>query len=175
MSKFGINLAWNTQGRLSRRTYKDTAGKLDWINVVCIVLAAIIALNFTQQNMPLSIAAVAAVMVVVLYVQYRTAQLSIRRLHDRGLPGFLFWPVLMMGLGVMGFGAWILVQAMYDGGLWGFLWSLLQLTQPLAELVLFNGIGLSVAALILLYNLFIGYNLNAEGARGDNRYGPPEV
>ncbi|EGF93430.1 putative membrane protein [Asticcacaulis biprosthecium C19] len=169
-----INLAWNTQGRIGRRAYKDAAGKLDWMTVFGIILASVVALTFTQHNMPLSIAAVAIIIAVILYVQYRAAQLSIRRLHDRGLPGYLLWPVLLVGLGVLGFGAWVLVKAMYAGEFWSFIGALFELITPFFQLVLFNGIGLTAAIVLMLYNLFIAYNLSADGRPVDNRYGPAE-
>ncbi|ESQ75607.1 DUF805 domain-containing protein [Asticcacaulis sp. AC402] len=167
-----IDLTWNTHGRIGRRAYKDTAGKLDWMTVLGIILASVVAVTFTKHNMPLSIAAVAVIIVVILYLQYRAAQLSIRRLHDRGLPGYLLWPVLLVGLGVTGFGAWVLVKAMYSGDFLAFFFALFELVTPFFQLVVFNGIGTIAFVLLAVYNVFVAYNLSAEGKPGDNRYGP---
>ncbi len=166
-----IDLGWRTYGRLSRQGYRDATGGLNLGGIFVLVAGAILVLNLTRHNLYLSIAAVAIVMVVLAYLQYRAAQLAIRRLHDRGLPGFLFWPVALNGIVVLA-GGTVLVKAMYDGGVLGFVPALLQLMDPIIGLVFYKGIGLLGAAALLFYNLFIGWNLGAEGLAGDNAYGP---
>ena len=166
-----INLAWNANGRLGRRAYKDATGGLNLSGVAILVVGIILVLNLTRHNLYLSIAAVVIIMVVLAYLQYRAAQLAIRRLHDRGLPGFLFWPVALNGLVVLA-GGYALIQAMYQGGIFTFMYDLAGLAEPIVRLVFYKGIGIIGVIIFLLYNLFIGINLNAEGLAGDNAYGP---
>lgn len=166
-----ISLAWNARGRLGRRAYKDATGGLGITGFAATVGGAIGVLSLTRHNMYLSIAAVIAIMVVLAYLQYRYAQLSIRRLHDRGLPGWLFWPVILSSLIVLA-GGWALVQAMYQGGLFTFMYSLMQLMEPVVRLFFYHGIGLWAGLALIVYNLFIAWNLGAAGMRGDNAYGP---
>lgn len=167
-----INLAWNSNGRLARRAYKDATGGLSLSGLVILIGGAIAVLSLTKHNTYLSMAAVAAITAILLYIQYRYAQLSIRRLHDRGLPGWLYWPVMALGLAVIGSGAYVLMRALYDGGLFSFVSSLLGLMAPIVSVVLFKGVGLMGALALIAYNLFIAWHLGAEGRPGDNRYGP---
>lgn len=166
-----ISLAWNANGRLGRRAYKDATGGLNLTGFAAVIGGAIGVLGLTRHNIYLSIAAVVAIMIVLAYLQYRYAQLSIRRLHDRGMPGWLFWPVMLSGLVVLA-GGYVLIQAMYQGGLFTFMYSLMGLMEPIVRLVFYKGIGITAAFALLIYNLFISWNLGADGVPGDNRYGP---
>ncbi len=166
-----IRLAWNANGRLGRRAYKSATGGLSLAGFAILVGGAILLLNLTRHNIYLSIAAVVAILAILTYLQYRYAQLSIRRLHDRGLPAWLFWPVGLSGLVVLA-GGYVLIQAMYQGGIFTFMYSLMGLMEPIVRLVFYKGIGVSAALVLLVYNLFIGWNLNADGTPGDNAYGP---
>ncbi len=166
-----LSLSWNADGRLGRRAYKDATGGLNLGGLVVLAGGALLVLNLTHHNLYLSIAAVILIMAALAYLQYRYAQLAIRRLHDRGLPGWLFWPVALNGLVVLA-GGWVLVQAMYRGGIFTFMSDLTGLMTPVVQLLLYKGFGIMGALVLVAYNLFISWNLNARGRAGDNAYGP---
>lgn len=167
-----INLTWNDKGRLDRRAYKDATGGLNLTGLAMLAAGGVIVLGFTRHNIYISIAVVAVVVAVLAYLQYRYAQLSIRRLHDRGLPGWLLWPSLLAGLAVLGYGGYVLVQALYQGGIFTLMYNLMGLMEPVIRLVFYKGIGIAGILAFLVYNLFISWNLGAESRPGDNRYGP---
>ncbi|MEI9902537.1 MAG: hypothetical protein WDN06_00025 [Asticcacaulis sp.] len=52
------------------------------------------------------------------------------------------------------------------------MYSLMQLMEPVIRLVFYKGIGLWGGLALIAYNLYIAWNLNAEGMAGDNVYGP---
>ena len=166
-----ISLDWNADGRLGRRAYQSATGGLNLGGIVVFVAGAILVLNLTRHNLYLSIAAVVIIMAALAYLQYRYAQLAIRRLHDRGLPGWLFWPVALNGLVVLA-GGWVLIQAMYRGGIFTLMSDLAGLAEPIVRLVFYKGIGLIGGLILIAYNLFIVWNLGARGQSGDNAYGP---
>jgi uncharacterized membrane protein YhaH (DUF805 family) len=166
-----IKPKWDTNGRLGKQAYKKSQGGLSFLGLVALVIGAVFLLNFTHNNLLLSYAVVALVAFYAVYLQYRYAQMSIRRLHDRGLPGWLFWPVPLTGIAAIGAGALLMVKVMYQGGLFDFLGGLFNLIEPLVRLGFYNGLGWWAVGLILLYNFFLWYNLNARGSDGPNRYG----
>jgi uncharacterized membrane protein YhaH (DUF805 family) len=166
-----IKPKWDTNGRLSKQAYKKSQGGFSLLGLVLLLVGAIVVLNFTRGNIWLSYGVVAVVAVYAVYLQYRNAQLSIRRLHDRGLPGWLFWPVPLVGLAAIGTAALLLVKVMFQGGLFEFLGSLPGLLEPIVRIYFFNGLGFWATGLILLYNIFLWYNLGARGTPGPNAYG----
>lgn len=167
-----LKLAWDTKGRLSRREYLAAQTRMGLTTLLAIIVGAGLVLGFTKQNTYLSLAVVAVVVAGVLYLQYRDSQRAIRRLHDRNLPGWLLWPGMLFTLLTVGMASTLLMKALYDGGLASFLWNLWNIVQPLAGLAFsLGGFGLLAAAAVLLYSLFITYNLNAESRPGPNRYG----
>jgi uncharacterized membrane protein YhaH (DUF805 family) len=166
-----LKLGWNTKGRLSREDYRAAQTKIGLTSLIAVIIGAGVVLGFTKQNTYLSLAVVALVVLGVLYLQYRDAQLAIRRLHDRNLPGWLLWPVMLFTLVAIGTASTVLMAALYDGGLTRFLWTLWDITQPLIGLAFsLGGYGLLAAVALIAYNLFIQYNLNAHSKPGPNRY-----
>jgi uncharacterized membrane protein YhaH (DUF805 family) len=166
-----LKLGWNTDGRLSRQDYRDAQMKIGLTSFVGVIIGAGVVLGFTKQNTYVSLAVVAFVVAAVLYLQYRDAQLAIRRLHDRNLPGWLLWPLMMFTLVVIGTASTVLMGALYEGGLTRFLWTLWEITQPLVGLAFsLGGYGLAAAIALVIYSLFIQYNLNANAKPGPNRY-----
>ncbi len=166
-----IKPTWDTNGRLSKQAYKKSQGGLSFLGLVVLIVGAVVLLNYTRNNLLLSYGVVSLVAFYAIYLQYRYAQLSIRRLHDRGLPGWLFWPVPLVGIAAIGTAALLLVKVMYQGGLFDFLGSLPGLMEPIIRIYFFNGLGFWATALLIGYNLFLWYNLNARGMPGPNRYG----
>ncbi len=167
-----ISLGWDTRGRLSRRAYRAAQTRIGLTSLVGIILGAGVVLGFTKQNTYVSLAVVAVVIAVVVYLQYRDAQLSIKRLHDRNLPGWLLWPIMAFTLATIGTTSYVLMGALYKGGLTDFIFSLLGILQPLVGLAFqYSGFGFMLAIGLIIYSLFIQYNLNAESKPGDNRYG----
>lgn len=171
LSADGIKPKWDTSGRLSKRAYKKSQGGFSFLGLIALVVGAVVLLNFTKDNLWLSYGVVAVVAAYAVYLQFRYAQLSIRRLHDRGLPGWLFWPVPLVGIAAIGTAALLLVKVLVAGGLFDFLGALPGLLEPLIRIYFFNGLGFWATGLIILYNLFLWYNLNARGTPGANRYG----
>lgn len=167
-----IHLAWDTRGRLGRQAYKDATGGISLVTWAGIILGALFVFNFTRGNIYTSTAVVAGIMVVLVYLQYRYAQLSIRRLHDRGLSGILYLPMIVFALAALGYGGWALIKVMYAGGLWALLYNLPGLVEPYISVFFYNGIGPTIAILLIIYNLFIAWSLGARGRPHDNRYGP---
>ena len=168
-----INLAWNTRGRLGRQAYKDAIGGITLVTWAGIILGALFVLNFTKGNIYTSSAVVGGVMVVLVYLQYRYAQLSIRRLHDRGLSGILYVPMIGFALAAMAYGGYALIKIMYDGGFFALIYNLPGLIEPYVQVFFFNGMGLWVSLLLIFYAIFIAWSLGARGRPSDNRYGPP--
>lgn len=166
-----VNTKWDSNGRLSKQAYKKSQAGLSFIGMVLVVIGAAIVLHFTRDNLWLSYGVVGVAAIYAVYLQYRNAQLSIRRLHDRGLPGWIFWPVPLVGLAAIGTAALLLVKVMFQGGLLEFLGSLPGLVEPIVQLYFFNGLGFWATGLILLYNIFLWYNLGARGTPGPNAYG----
>ncbi len=166
-----VRTKWDTNGRLGKRAYQKSQGGLSLVGLLILIAGAAFLLNFTRDNVWLSYGVVVAVAIYAIYLQYHYAQRSIRRLHDRGLPGWLFWPVPLVGLAAIASGALLLVKVMIAGQLMDFLWNLPGLLEPLVRIYFFNGLGWWVTGLIILYNLFLWYNLNARGTPGPNRYG----
>jgi uncharacterized membrane protein YhaH (DUF805 family) len=172
-----LKLGWDTKGRLNRQDYRSAQTKIGLTSFVGMIIGAGVVLGFTKQNTYLSLGVVALVVIGVLYLQYRDAQLAIRRLHDRNLPGWLLWPLMLFTLAVVGTASTVLMGALYEGGLMRFLWTLWEIAQPLAGLAFsLGGYGLLMAAAFIIYGLFIQYNLNANARPGPNRYdlGPAE-
>lgn len=166
-----LKLGWNTEGRLSRQDYRAAQTKIGVTSLIAVILGAGVVLGFTKQNTYVSLAVVAVVVAGVLYLQYRDAQLAIRRLHDRNLPGWLLWPIMLFTLFVIGTASTVLMGALYEGGLMRFLWNLWELTQPLVGLAFsLGGYGALAALAMVGYSLFIQYNLNANAKPGPNRY-----
>lgn len=166
-----LKLGWNTRGRLSREDYRAAQTKIGLTSLIAIIIGAGVVLGLTKQNTYLSLGVVALVVLGVLYLQYRDAQLAIRRLHDRNLPGWLLWPIMLFTLVVIGTASTVLMGALYEGGLMRFLWTLWEIAQPLAGLAFsLGGYGLLAAAALVIYGLFIQYNLNARSKPGPNRY-----
>jgi uncharacterized membrane protein YhaH (DUF805 family) len=166
-----LKLGWDTRGRLSREDYRAAQTKLGISSLVAVILGAGVVLGFTKQNTYVSLAVVAVVIAGLLYLQYRDAQLAIRRLHDRNLPGWLLWPIMLFTLAVIGTTSTVLMGALYEGGLMRFLWTVWELAQPLVGLAFsLGGYGLLAAAAMVAYSLFIQYNLNANSRPGPNRY-----
>jgi len=167
-----INLAWNTHGRIGRRAYNDATGRIGFMNLLGLVIAAAAIFFLTRDNTYLAVGAVSVIMAALFYLQYRYAQLSIRRLHDRGLPGWLYFPIMLFGLITLGWGGYLLLKALLTGGLFAFVSGILGLIDPLVPLFFYKGIGFTVAILLVIYHIFVSWNLGAEGKIGDNRYGP---
>lgn len=167
-----ISLMWNTEGRLSRRAFRAAQLRIGLTTTIGLIIGTIVVLGFTKQNTYVSLGVVALVVAIVLYLQYRDAQLSIRRLHDRNLPGFLLWPVMLFTLVTVGSASYVLMAALYKGGLTTFIFNLFGILEPLVGLAFrYGGFGLGAALLLIVYTMFIQYNLNAESKPGSNRYG----
>ncbi|MEI9902536.1 MAG: hypothetical protein WDN06_00020 [Asticcacaulis sp.] len=81
--------------------YKSATGGLSLTGFAILVGGAILLLNLTRHNIYLSIAGGRRHPGGPDLPAIRYAQLSIRRLHDRGLPGWLFWPVILSSLTVL--------------------------------------------------------------------------
>lgn len=167
-----ISLGWDTHGRLSRRAYRAAQTRIGLTAFIGMIVGAVVVMAFTKQNTYISLAVVGAVVAVVVYLQYRDAQLSIKRLHDRNLPGWLLWPIMALTLVTIGTASYVLMGALYKGGLTDFIFSLYGILQPLVGLAFqFSGIGFLLAIAFVVYGLFIQYNLNADSKPGPNRYG----
>ncbi|MBW8882389.1 MAG: DUF805 domain-containing protein [Asticcacaulis sp.] len=167
-----ISLAWDTRGRLGRQAYKDATGGLSLTWWAGLILGALFVVNFTKDNIYTSSAVVAGVMIVLVYLQYRYAQLSIKRLHDRGLSGLLYAPMLMFTLIALAYGGYALVKIMYAGGFFSLVYNLPGLIEPYVQVFFYKGMGLWLTALVLFYWLYISWSLGARGLPRDNRYGP---
>jgi len=167
-----ISLAWDTRGRIGRRAYQAATGFIGWVNLIGVVAVALVVFNFTRDHIYLTGIAAAAVMAVLAYLQYRYAQLSIRRLHDRGLSGILYVPVMIFGIVALYYAGYVVVKILYAGGLWSLLYNLPGLLEPYVQVFFWHGIGIWAVLALLLYNIFISWSLSARGQPGDNRYGP---
>lgn len=167
-----ISLGWDTRGRLSRRAYRAAQTRIGLTTLVGIILGAGVVLGFTKQNTYVSLIVVGLVVAVVVYLQYRDAQLSIKRLHDRNLPGYLLWPIMAFTLITIGTTSYVLMGALYKGGLMDFAFSLWSILQPLVGLAFqYSGAGFFIAIALIVYSLYIQYNLNADSKPGPNTYG----
>ncbi len=167
-----INLAWDTRGRIGRRAYKDATGWMSFTMLIGIVAAVLVIFNFTKSHIYITGFVAVAVMAVLLYLQFRYAQLSIRRLHDRGLSGLLYAPIMVFGLVALYYAGYVVVKILYAGGFWSLIYNLPGLLEPYVQVFFYKGIGLGLAVILLMYNVFVSWNLGAEGRIGDNRYGP---
>jgi uncharacterized membrane protein YhaH (DUF805 family) len=167
-----ISLAWDTRGRIGRRAYKDATGLMSWLNVIGIVAVALVIFNFTRSHVYLTGIVSAVVIAALAYLQYRYAQLSIKRLHDRGLSGILYVPLMLFGAVALYYAGYVVVKILYAGGLWSLLYNLPGLMEPYVQVFFWKGIGIWAVLLLLVYNIFISWSLSARGQPGDNRYGP---
>lgn len=167
-----ISLAWNTRGRLGRRAYKEATGWMSFSMLVAIVAVVLVIFNFTRSHVYITGVVAAVVMATLLYLQYRYAQLSIRRLHDRGLSGILYFPIMAFSLVALYYAGYAVVKILYAGGFWSLIYNLPGLLEPYVQVFFYKGIGFGLACLLVLYNIFVAWNLSAEGRPSDNRYGP---
>ena len=167
-----IKLAWDTRGRLDRQAYKDATAGIGIVTWLGIIGGALFVFNFTRNNIALSNGVATFLMIVLIYLHYRNTQLSIRRLHDRGLSGIVYIPMSLFGLAALAYGSYALVKIMYNGGLLSLLYNIPGLIEPYVAVFFYKGIGLGLALLILAYTLYISWNLGARGQPRDNRYGP---
>ena len=167
-----IDLAWNTRGRLSRRAYQDATGRMSFVSFVAIIATILVIFTFTRNHIYITGAVAAVVMVILLYLQYRFAQLAIRRLHDRGLSGILYFPIMAFSLVVLYYAGYTVVKILYDGGFLSLIYNLPGLLEPYIQVFFYKGIGFTLAVVLLIYNVFVNWNLGAEGRSSDNRYGP---
>ena len=167
-----ISLAWNTRGRLGRRAYQEATGRMSFVTFAAIVVTLLVIFNFTRNHTYITGAVAAVVMAILLYIQYCFAQLAIRRLHDRGLPGILYFPIMAFSLVVLYYAGYSVVKILYAGGFWSLIYNLPGLMEPYIQVFFYKGIGFSLAVILLMYNIFVNWNLGAEGRSSDNRYGP---
>ena len=167
-----ISLAWNTRGRLGRRAYKEATGWMSFSMLIAIVAVVVVIFNFTRSHIYITGVVAAVVMAILLYLQYRYAQLSIRRLHDRGLSGILYFPIMVFSLVALYYAGYAVVKILYAGGFWSLIYNLPGLLEPYVQVFFYKGIGLTLAVVLLVYNIFVSWNLGAESRSSDNRYGP---
>ena len=171
-----LKLGWNASGRIDRRSFREATGRMGWTTIFALLLGAVVIVSLTRDKPALSMAVAAVVTALVLYLQYRYAQLSIQRLHDRGLSGYLYAPILLIAFAVIVCSAVVLEQALLKGGVLSFFFSLLGLIDPLIQVFFYKGFGVMATLVLILYNLFISWNLHAPGQRRDNGFGPqPET
>ncbi len=159
-----IDLTWNTKGRMSVEDYR----KARWRHIAfCLIPTVIYIAGAAAASVvsPVTVLAAFAIGSLLLsYYRYRFMQVMIKRLHDRGLFG---WVLLLNPISVL-----IIVGLLVVA-------SILILQPSPSTLTGFLSSGndpIIVAATILpviALSIFLRFQLSRKGVPGANRYGPP--
>jgi len=157
-----INLGWNTRGRIDRATYNKERWRHFAFCLIPVALFVLGGLVATTSLVWLSVVAWVAGFILITYYRYRFIQVMVRRLHDRNMSG---WLIVLSPL----------ILALIFGAIAGYVFMDAYSILPawLSGETFMNGFGYAVIAIIVLYGIFLRFQLQRPGTPGLNKYGLP--
>ncbi len=159
-----IDLTWDTKGRMSVEDYR----KARWRHIAfCLIPTAIYIAGAVATTVASPVTVLAAFVIgslLLAYYRYRFMQVMIKRLHDRGLSGWvlLLNPISMLTIVGLLVVASVLILQPSPSTLTSFL---SRSNDPII-------VAITILPVIAV-SIFLRFQLSRKGVPGANRYGPP--